>query len=101
MSTVSLELFKKHVRADDITADDEQLQFYLDAAEQHVIAATGRTEAELAELGGGSLPPQLCQAVLLLAASFYAQPEATATAQHHAVPYGFDALVKPFRTLSR
>ena len=57
MSLVSLELFKKHVRADDFNTDDEQLQQYLDAAEQQVIMATNRTENELVEMGGGEFPP--------------------------------------------
>ena len=101
MSAVSLELLKKHVRADDITADDEQLQQYLDSAEQQVVTYTGRTMEELLELGGGEMPAMLRQAVLLLAASSYATPEATAPAQHHAVPYGVEALVKPFRKLAQ
>ena len=56
MNYVSLELFKKHVRADDFNADDEQLRQYLDAAEQQVIMATNRTEDELVEMGGGVFP---------------------------------------------
>lgn len=100
MSLVSLELFKKHVRADDFNADDEQLQQYLDAAEQQVIMATNRTENELVEMGGGVFPPMLAQAVLLVAAAWYATPENTAGVQYHEVPYGATALIKPFRKLA-
>ena len=99
MSLVSLELFKKHVRADDFNADDEQLQQYLDAAEQQVIMATNRTEDELVEMGGGVFPSMLAQAVLLVAAAWYATPENTAGAQYHEVPYGATALIKPCRKL--
>lgn len=100
MSIVSLELLKKHVRADDFNADDEKLQQYLDAAEQQVITATNRTEAELTEIGGGKFPPMLAQAVLLVAAAWYAVPENTAGVQYHEVPYGATALIKPFRKLA-
>ena len=100
MSLVSLELFKKHVRADDFNADDEQLQQYLDAAEQQVIMATNRTEDELVEMGGGVFPSMLVQAVLLVAAAWYATPENTAGVRYHEVPYGATALIKPFRKLA-
>ena len=100
MGVVSLELFKKHVRADDLTGDDEQLQQYLDAAEQQVVMATNRGMVELLAMGGGEFPAMLRQAVLLLAASSYATPEATAPSQQCAVPYGVEALVKPFRRLA-
>ena len=45
-NVVSLELLKKHVNADDFTADDTLLQHYLDAAEKYVIRYTRRTREE-------------------------------------------------------
>lgn len=100
MSLVDLELFKQHVRADDFDTDDAKLRQYLDAAEQQVVMATNRTVDELTAMGGGTFPPMLVQAVLLLAAASYAQPEATAAAQYHEVPWGVSALIKPFRKLA-
>lgn len=43
MAVVSLELFKKHVYADDFTGDDVYLQHLLDTAEIAVINATHRS----------------------------------------------------------
>lgn len=100
MGLVSLELFKKHVRADDFNDDDEQLKQYLDAAERQVIMATNRTEEELTAMGGGKLPPMLVQAVLMIAAAHYATPENTTGVQYHEVPWGATALIKPFRKLA-
>lgn len=59
MSEVALSLFKKHVRADDFSDDDDYLQQCLDAAEASVVRATNRTLDELKLMGGGSLPAPL------------------------------------------
>lgn len=100
MGVVDLELFKKHVRADDFTDDDAYMQHLLDAAEQAVVRRTGRTARELADAGGGFFPAPLRQAVMLLAAHWYNQREAVAAAQMHEVPHTLDALVKPFTRLT-
>lgn len=97
---MSLALFKKHVRADDFTDDDELMQHYVDAAEAHVIQATNRTADELQQLGGGEYPAQLKQAVLLLAGHWYNQRESVAGVQMHEVPDALQALIKPFRKLA-
>ena len=97
---MSLALFKKHVRADDFTDDDELMQHYVDAAEAHVIQATNRTADELQQLGGGKYPAQLKQAVLLLAGHWYNQRESVAGVQMHEVPDALQALIKPFRKLA-
>lgn len=96
MATVDLALLKKHVRADDFSDDDEYLMQLLDTAEQYVCAATNRTDEELEQMGGGTLPLQLQQAILLLAGHWYNQREAVGASQMHPVPYTLDALVKPF-----
>lgn len=88
MGIVDLELFKKHVRADDFNSDDLALQQYLDSAEEQVIMATNRTEEELLEMGGGELPAMLVQAILMIAAANYANPENTAGVQYYEVPWG-------------
>ena len=43
MAVVSLELFKKHVRADDFADDDVYLDHLIAAAEESVITATNRS----------------------------------------------------------
>ena len=100
MAVVSLALFKKHVRADDFTDDDELMQHYVDDAEAHVIQATNRTADELQQLGSGEYPAQLKQAVLLLAGHWYNQRESVAGVQMHEVPDALQALIKPFRKLA-
>lgn len=103
MATVSLALLKKHVNADEFTADDTYLTHLLDAAEAHVIAATNRTAAELMVPGPTTgttvLPAQLQQAVLMLAGHWYNQREAVSGVQMAEVPYSVQALIKPFRQL--
>lgn len=96
MAVVSLALFKKHVRADDFADDDEYLQHLLSVAEQAVIKHTNRTEAELTEMGDGTFPVMLVQAIMMLAGHWYNQRESVASVQMHAVPDALQALVKPF-----
>lgn len=100
MGIVSLELLKKHVRADDFAEDDAILQQYLDAAEEEIIASTYRTEKELTDIGGGIFPKRLVQAILMLAASWYDQSESISPADFKEVPNALSSLIKPFRKLS-
>jgi len=103
MATVDLALLKKHVNADDFTADDTYLQHLLDAAEAHVIGMTNRTAAELMVPGSSEgttvLPVQLQQAVIMLAGHWYNQREAVSGVQMAEVPYTLQALIKPYRKL--
>lgn len=99
MAVVDLALFKKHVRADDFADDDEYLQHLLDAAEISVITATNRTETELTEIGGGSFPATLKQAVMMLGAHWYNQRESVNSVQMHSAPDALQALIKPYRKL--
>ena len=96
MAVVDLELFKKHVRADDFDDDDAYLLHLLDTAEQHVVDMTCRSAVELAEANGGYFPGRLKQAIMLLAAHWYNQRETASSTQMHEVPYALQALVKPF-----
>ena len=96
----TLVLFKKHVHADDFTADDDYLYHLLDAAEETVIRATNRTVAELEELGGGEMPHGIIQAIFMLGAHWYNQRESVSTVQMHEVPASLQALVKPYRKLA-
>lgn len=99
MATVEIALLKQHVRADDFSDDDQYLAHLLEAAEQSVCTATNRTSDELVELGGGSLPVMLQQAVLLTAGHWYNQREAVSGVQMAEVPYTLQALIKPYRKL--
>lgn len=101
MATISIELLKQHVRADDFAADDAYLQHLLDAAEEYVVNATNRELSALLSLGGGdSLPASLQQAVLLIAGHWYNQREGVSASQMAEVPYTVQALIKPFRKLA-
>ncbi len=100
MGSVDLNLFKKHVYADDFTNDDAYLQHLLDAAEEAVVLSTNRTLSELKEMGGGELPVSVVHAILVLGATWYDQRESVSGIQMHAVPDTLQALVKPFRKLT-
>lgn len=99
MAAVSLELFKKHVRADDFADDDVYLQHLLDTAEVSVITATNRTDDELKAIGDGELPKPIQQAIMMVAAHWYNQRESVSMAQMHQVPETLSALIKPYRKL--
>lgn len=96
---VSLDLLKKHVRADDFADDDDYLQHLLGAAEVYILTSTNRADEELCELGGGTWPKPLQHAVLLIAGHWYNQREAVSGVQMAEVPYTMQALVKPYRKL--
>ena len=63
MDVVSLDVFKKHVRADDFADDDDYLTELLETAESAVIKATNRSKDELEQMEG-KFPPMLKQAML-------------------------------------
>ena len=99
MSEVALSLFKKHVRADDFSDDDDYLQQCLDAAEASVVHATNRTLDELKLMGGGSLPAPLVQAILLVGGSAYDHRENDAPQQYSEIPWGASSIIKQYRRL--
>jgi uncharacterized phage protein (predicted DNA packaging) len=97
-----LELLKKSVRADDFDSDDELLSHLLDASMTYVTDATGRSASELAAMGtDGMYPPDLRQAVVMLAGHWYNQREAAAGSQMTEVPFGVTAIIKRYRKLSK
>lgn len=97
---IPLELFKKHVRADDFADDDDYLEHLLETAEETVIRYTNRTEEELKEMGGGEMPRAIVQAAMLLGGHWYNQRESVAGVQMHEVPDTVGVLVKPYRKLA-
>lgn len=95
MAVVSLELFKKHVYADDFTGDDVYLQHLLDTAEIVVINATHCSMEEIYDTYG-EFPLPLKHAVMMVAAHWYNQRESVSGVQMHTVPGTLQALVKPY-----
>lgn len=100
MAVTDLGTFKQYVHATEFDDDDGIMQVILDSAESYVVRATGRTMDELVEMGGGTLPPQLTLATLMVAASRYAQPEGESTQQAHEVPFGITTMIKQYRKLA-
>lgn len=95
MSLVSIDLFKKHVRADDTTWDDALLEQYLAAAEEYAIDATNRPAEELVG-ESGELPAGMVQAIIMIAGHWYNQREEVSGTQMHSVPYGASLLISRY-----
>lgn len=82
MSIVTLSLLKAHIGKDEIldpnvfgsiaSANDELLQHYIDAAEDHVANRLGKPLSDF-----DPMPAAIKQAVLLVAAHFYENREAS------------------------
>lgn len=100
MEAVSLELFKKHVRADDFASDDVYLQHLLDTAAVSVVTATNQSVEELTAKAGGELPLPLKQAIMMLAAHWYNQRESASAVQMYEVPDALQTLIKPYKRLA-
>ncbi|MBD5163401.1 MAG: phage gp6-like head-tail connector protein [Bacteroidales bacterium] len=101
MAVVSLELFKKHMRADEFADDDDNRTHVLGVAEESVIRFINRTAEVLVAIGDGSMPMSIVHAVMMPAAHWYNQRESVSPGQIHQVPDTLQALVKPFRKLVR
>lgn len=99
MSYTSLDLFKKHTRADEYADDDVYLQHLLDTAEKAVIKSTRRSVEELTAHSMGELPEELQHAAMMLAAHWYNQRESASATQMHEVPDSIGTLIKPFMRL--
>lgn len=99
MEIVDLELFKKHVRADDFADDDDKLEAILRSAECEVITATNRTYDELLGMGNGDFPAPLKQAIMMVGAMKYAYPEGIVPSSYGHIPFGPMAIIKQYRKL--
>ena len=93
--------FRRQCAADDGTYDEAFLIDKMEAAFAAVIKMTGRTEEELVTIGGGKLPPEIIEAVMMLGADTYSQLEGVAGIQMHEVPMGIRTLVAPYRRLTK
>lgn len=99
MGAVSLDLLKRHCRADDYDADDAYLSQLLATAEEQVLLMVNRARGEVEQLGDSGWPLPLQQAVLMLAAHWFNQRESVSLSQMYEVPSGVEALTKPWRRL--
>lgn len=106
MAYTPLGLFREHVHADDTgydDADNEMLQFYLDAAEEQVIR---RCDCDKDKLliddgtgKGKTLPKELQLATLLLAAHYNDNRADASAVQLHSIPDGVQAIIKGYTEL--
>lgn len=93
---VDLALYRQQIRVDDLdTCSDALLEHQIAAAEQHLIDAYQLSPVDLLDRYG-QIPAPVSQAVMMLAAAWYSQAEATTAGQQQAVPYGVEALIKPY-----
>lgn len=99
MAFTSLDLLKKHVRAEDFSDDDAYLTHLLEVGETMVVHSTRRPLAELINLGAGRLPVELTHAILLLCGEWYATREAAQAVERRPIPYGVEALIRPFKRI--
>lgn len=91
---VTLEQLKLQVRVmPEETHSDGELQISLDAAINHLASID-------VDMAGDPLPPAITQAVLMLAAHFFGNKEATTAEQIRSTPLGVDRLIAPYREIS-
>lgn len=93
-----LELFKKHVRAEEVSDDDDYMMQLLEASEANIINRLNRERNEIEV--DGLLPKPIVQAVLMLAGSWYMQRESITDKQMYEVPDSVSALIKPYQRIS-
>ena len=96
---VSMDLFRTHLRLDDITGEDGYLQAALETAEQNVLDSIGYTRDELSVIPEGIFPAPVRWAILMRGADLYAYRESMDSSQLAALPYGVPALLKPYQRM--
>lgn len=103
MSIITLALFKAHIGSDELidagalgslaASTDELLQLYIDAAEARAASMLGKPLANI-----DPLPADIKQAILLIAAHFYACREAVLIGQGgNELPFGVADLLRNYR----
>lgn len=100
---VNLQQLKKHLNIDSSFHDDDELlcdfcstaeqcvERHIDDKLEDIIIASGRT----------TLPPTLIQAILILAANFYANRESIAFSSHTELPYSLTYLLDLYKNYSK
>jgi hypothetical protein len=99
MKWLTLELIKKNSRT-EVDDEDDLISTYGESAEQRVLDDTGRTYEELVEMGGGTFPPNLIHASLLLTDAACNQRSAVDKMAWYVVPYGYERKIKPYVRLA-
>ncbi len=97
---VELETLKERVYADDTTVYDTRLAAILDNAERAIITMTDYDTADVLRIPVADFPAELKEAIVQLAAAWFAQPEAAAPVQYRPVPFSIAFLVKPYQRLA-
>ena len=104
MKWLTLSEIKQQLRIEpDFTDDDALLTRYGNSAEAMVLNITGRTFEELKAMNPAdedSIPADIWEATVLLVTASYEQRSAISMQQLYAIPYGFDAKIKPYMRLS-
>ena len=91
---VSLNEFKANSRI-ETNDEDEVLEALLSAAENMISRAIRRERCEV-EADFCGIPPELRQAVLMLADHLYVNRGATSPVQHNIVPLGIREMILPY-----
>jgi uncharacterized phage protein (predicted DNA packaging) len=89
----TIEMLKKQIYVDD-DSEDDYLGQLLEASEDYIQKALQRDFTDIAV--DGKLPASVSQAILIEAATLYANREAAAPTQMNAVPYGLMSLIIPY-----
>ena len=104
MKWLTLQEIKQQLRIEpDFTDEDALLTRYGNSAEATVLNITGRTFDELKAMnpaGENTIPADIWEASVMLVAASYEQRSAISMQQLYAIPYGFDAKVKPYIRLT-
>lgn len=92
---VALEDLKRQCNV-DFEEDDRLLVKYAIAAERFIEQRIYKSLEEFIADNDGDLPGDLEIAILMLVAHWYRVREAVSTTSQARVPYGVDALIKPY-----
>lgn len=103
MKFLLLEYVKQHLRL-DTDCEDSLLAMYADAAESTLAnyLNRGKTAQEMIDSlteEYGEIPAPIYQAALELVDASYQHRSPSSPTQMYYVPYGFDALIKPYMNL--
>lgn len=98
MRIISVRDIKDHARIDGY-AEDNTLELYGESAEETILNMLNRSFEDLIE-EYGCVPAPIRHACLMLAAHSFNHREPASPQNLFAVPYTFDALIKPYMKLT-
>lgn len=100
MKWLTLTKIKQQLRIEqDFTLEDELLTTYGESAEETVLNVCGRTYEDFIS-SYGAIPSDIVHATLMLVDLSYQHRTPASMQQMYAVPYSFDAKVKPYVRLA-